>query len=64
MASFNDKIQKNEEEYEKLLECKNKGKYMDDLIKQNRNTAENLKESKKNCENDMNKLRIENYLYN
>jgi len=59
MATFNDKIRKNEEEYEKLLERKNKGEYVDDLIKQNRYTAENLKQSKKNCENAMNKLRIE-----
>ena len=59
MATLNDKIQKNEEEYEKLLERKNKGDYVDDLIKQNRYTAENLKQSKKSCENAMSELRTE-----
>lgn len=59
LATLNAKIQKNEEEYKKLLEGKNKGEYVDDLIKQNRYTAENLKKSKKNCENGINKLRTE-----
>ncbi|MGB5910136.1 MAG: hypothetical protein WBH31_02965 [Promethearchaeia archaeon] len=59
LAALNGKIQKNEQEYEKLLERKNKGEYVDDLIKQNRYSAENLKQSKKNCENAINKLRTE-----
>lgn len=45
MTTLNEKIRKNEEEYEKLLERKNKGEYVDDLIKQNRYTAERLKKS-------------------
>ena len=45
MAKLNDKIQKNEEEYENLLERKNEGDYVDDLIKQNRYTAEKLKKN-------------------
>jgi len=40
-------IKKNEEEYEKLLERKNKGEYVDDLIKQNRYTAKVLAEQNK-----------------
>lgn len=59
MATLNDKIQKNEEEYEELLDRKNKGEYVDDLIKQNRYIAENLRQNKKKCENTMNKLRTE-----
>jgi hypothetical protein len=47
MTTINEKIQKNEEEYEKLLERKNKGEYVDDLIKQNRYTAEKLKNTVK-----------------
>jgi len=54
IAILNDKIQKNEEEYERLLERKNKGEYVDDLIEQNRYTAENMQQSKKNYENYMN----------
>jgi len=54
IAILNDKIQKNEEEYERLLERMNKGEYVDDLIEQNRYTAENLQQSKKNYENYMN----------
>ena len=59
MATLNDKIQKNEHEYEKLLECKNKGDYVDDLLNQNRYTAESLKQSQKSCENAINELRTE-----
>ena len=44
-VKLNDEIQKNEEEYENLLERKNEGEYVDDLIKQNRYTAEKLKKS-------------------
>jgi hypothetical protein len=40
-------IEKNEEEYKKLLERKNKGEYVDDLIKQNRYTAKVLDEQNK-----------------
>ena len=41
-------IKKNEEEYEKLLERKNKGEFVDDLIKQNRYIAKGLaKQNKK-----------------
>jgi len=59
LATLNGKIQKNEQEYEKLLERKNKGEYVDDLIKQNRYTAEKLKQDKSNCETAINKLRTE-----
>jgi len=59
IGTLNDNIQKNEKEYEKLLERKNKGEYVDDLIKQNRYTAESLKQSKKKCENAVNELRTE-----
>ena len=57
MATLKDKIQKNEEEYEKLLERKNKGDYVDDLIKQNRYIAESLKKSKESCEKAMGELK-------
>ncbi|MHA1535430.1 MAG: hypothetical protein ACTSP8_11945 [Promethearchaeota archaeon] len=57
MTALNHKIQKNEDEFKELLERKNKGDYVDDLTKQNRYAAESLKESKKNCESAMNKLR-------
>jgi hypothetical protein len=40
-------IEKNEKEYEKLLERKSKGEYVDDLIKQNRYTAKVLAEQNK-----------------
>ncbi len=40
-------IKKNDEEFEKLLERKNKGEYVDDLIKQNRYTAKVLDEQNK-----------------
>jgi len=45
MSKLKDKFQKNEEEYINLLERKNEGDYVDDLIKQNRYTAERLKKS-------------------
>ena len=57
MVTLNDKIQKNEEEYENLLERKNKGDFVDDLVKQNRYTAESLKQSKKSCENAISEMR-------
>lgn len=57
IATLIDKIQKNEEEYEKLLERRNKGDYIDDLIKQNRYAAESLKNSKESCEKAMGELR-------
>lgn len=41
------KIKLNDEEYEKLLERKNKGEYVDDLIKQNRYNAKLLAELEK-----------------
>jgi len=45
------KIQKNNDDYEKLLERKEKGEFVDDLIKQNRYTAEILTDQdKNNCE--------------
>ena len=57
MDKLNDNIQKNEEEYGNLLERKNEGDYVDDLIKQNRYAAESLKNSKKSCEKVMGELR-------
>ena len=56
MVTLNDKIQKKEEEYENLLERKNKGEFVDDLVKQNRYTAESLKQSKKSCENAISEM--------
>jgi len=41
------KIKNNDEEYEKLLERKNKGEYVDDLINQNRHNAKVLAEQNK-----------------
>lgn len=46
-SKIGNEFKKNEEEYEKLLERKNKGEYVDDLIKQNRYTAEVLTEQNK-----------------
>lgn len=45
-------IKMNEEEYKRLLERKNKGEYVDDLIKQNRYTAKVLTEQNKNVWNE------------
>jgi len=59
MVKLNGEIQKNEDEYEKLLVRKNKGDYVNDLINQNRYTAESLKKSQKSCENAINELRTE-----
>jgi len=59
MVAINKKIQKNKEEYENILERKNRGDYVDDLIKQNRYAAESLKQSKKTCEKAMSELRTE-----
>ncbi|MFX1345805.1 MAG: hypothetical protein ACFFAI_11915 [Promethearchaeota archaeon] len=54
------KIQKNKEEYEKLIERKEKGEYVDDLIKQNRYTAEMLTDQdKKNCEESIKEFEAE-----
>lgn len=54
------KIKKNEEEYEELLERKNTDEFVDDLIEQNRYTAEILAEQdKKNCEESMKELEAE-----
>jgi hypothetical protein len=43
-ADIADELKKNEEEYEKLLERRNEGEYVDDLIKQNLYTARILME--------------------
>jgi hypothetical protein len=43
LARINEKIRANEKEYKKLLEEKNKGDNVDDLINQNRYTAKILK---------------------
>ena len=59
MVAINKKIQKNKEEYENLLERKNRGDYVYDLIKQNRYAAENLKKSKESCEKAIDELRAE-----
>lgn len=59
MITLNEEIRKNEDEYEKLLESKTEGDYVDDLINHNRYAAESLKESKKSCEIAMNELRSE-----
>jgi len=47
-------IKENKEEYENLLERKNKGEFVDDLINQNRYTAEILEKDKKDSEKIMN----------
>jgi len=54
------KIQKNNDEYEKLLERKEKGEFVDDLIKQNRYTAEILTDQdKNNCEESLKEIEAE-----
>lgn len=59
IAKLGDEIKKNEEEYEKLVERKNKGEYIDDLIKQNRYAAEILAKEKKNYEESMKEFEAE-----
>jgi len=57
---LNDKIEKNKEEYEDLLERKNKGEFVDDLITQNRYTTQALERNKNNAKKALNRFTPEN----
>ncbi|MHA1931431.1 MAG: hypothetical protein ACW96X_02765 [Promethearchaeota archaeon] len=59
ITSIKNKIQKNKDEYDDLLERNNKGQYVDDLISQNRYTAQKLEQDRIKIEDMGDKLGVD-----